>query len=740
MEPRTKHLSRSERDRGLAAYRRHILWNGLGVYLLNHTVASLLAIHFGASNLQLGYITSAFHIAGLAALLVPRLLAGKNIGRVYFGAWMLRGVICLGYGALFFLEGQVAVVTVMVVFTAFAVTRAVGIAMVHPVQRTIVHDREAGGVVVGINIRLSITQMLSQLLSFLLLSVQAFSGLLGLVGLTYIGATMNTVAASYLRRIPSRETVEYQPGRGVIPTVREALQKRSRAHALWIHWLSMAIVVLFGFHIPYLRRVVGMPDNLVFLYMLFGGVASIAAGVVLKPFADTFGDRPIVILASVSTIVLALVWTILPGELPYQFYYAMGFATFFLYKLLLIIQNSVFVKSIPEHERISYSAMAQFFTAAGALVVGLIGGGLADLPVMRAAPAGLHMFSLTYLLLVVIAGANLAFGLKMRERGSLSLKESTAILLSAKNLKAFLDIYQLESSEDPVKREATLLSLERSDTLVATGELSKRLRSPRVSDRERVLRSLYSYPRPELLGQVLDEAQDADSYTQRVAIFALGAYSDPSIAPVLRELVANEEPVETVAVALKSLARIGSRSELGTVQRFLSGRSLPVPAELDLVVALSIMDESGGWLANVFTIAARHPTQRYKQAVYGIAARSVEPDTGLYELLYLENQEPGSGFRELLEEARHFAPIDRAREQLSRLYEEGRYTELSAIYAGIAAALSPVVLPVEQEYSAASRALRDALTAPHPGVTDPSDAVAALYFLYYLFEHSEYNP
>ncbi len=739
MEHRTKRLSRIERDRGLTAYRRHILWNGLGVYLLNHTIASLLAIHFGASNLQLGYITSAFHIAGLAALIVPRLLAGRNVGQVYFWAWVVRGLICFAYGALFFLDGQAAVVMVMVVFTAFAVTRAVGIAMVHPVQRTIMHDREAGGLVVGINIRLSITQMLSQLLSFLLLSIQAFSGLLGLIGLTYIGATMNTIAASYLRRIPSRETVEYRKGRGVLPTLREAMQKRSRAHALWIHWLSMAIVVLFGFHIPYLRRVVGMPDNLVFLYMLVGGVASILSGVALKPFADTFGDRPVVVLASIATIIIAVVWAVLPGDLPYHFYYAMGFATFFLYKLLLIVQNSVFVKSVPEHERISYSAMAQFFTAVGALLVGLIGGGLADL-IAAFRPPGLHMFSLTYLLLVLIAGLNLYFGVVMRRHGSLSLRESTAILLSARNLKAFLDVHQLETSEDPVKRETTLLSLERSSTLVATDELGKRLRSPRVADRERTLRALYRYPRPELLDQIIDEARDADSYTQRAAIFALGAYPGPRARSVLRELVTEPE-IETSAVALKSLARTGSRAELDAVRSLLAGPPLPVEAELDLVVAVSIMDVGGEWFEQVFHIAARRPGARYRQAVYSIAARTLEPDTALPELFYLENQELGRGFEELLEEARHFSLIDRRAAALLERYHTAAHRECRQLLREMVSALSAPPLgaqagPAELADPArnGSHSLRAALAAEYPPFTDASDTIAGLYFLYYLLE------
>ncbi len=728
MEHLTKHLSRTEREQGLAAYRKHILWNGLGIYLLNHTVASLLAIHFGASNLQLGYITSAFHIAGLAALVVPRLLAGRNIGSVYSGAWLLRGLICLGYGALFFLDGQPAVITVMAVFTAFAVARAMGIAMVHPVQRTIMLDREAGGLVVGINIRLSITQMLSQLLSFLLLSVQAFSGLLGLVGLTYIGATMNTIAAAHLRRIPSRESIEYRRGRGVVPTLREAMQKRTRSHALWIHWLSLAIVVLFGFQIPYLRRVVAMPNNLVFLYMLFGSIASIAAGVALKPFADTFGDRPVVILASVATMAIALVWVVLPGDLPYHWYYAMGFATFFLYKLLLIIQNSVFIKSIPEHERISYSTMAQFFTATGALLVGLIGGGLADLLVGRE-PAGLHMFSLTYLLLVAIAAANLYFGIVMRERGSLSLRESTAILLSAKNLKAFLDVYQLESSEDPIKRETTLLSLERSSTLVATAELRKRLKSPRASDRERILRSLYAYPRPELLHQIIAEALDSDSYTRRLAIFTLGAYPEAAVFPVLRDIVA-EDNIETTAVALKSLARVGSREELQLIHQLLRGPALPARAELELVVALSIMDTDGAWLVDLFQIAARRTSPRFKQAVYGIAARSIEPNSTLYELFYLENQEAGQGFAELVDEARHFTVIDQASREMQQRYNRAAYTDLQILIRSIADA----VVISDRPGAGVRRSIRSTLSAESPSFVDSSDAIAGLYLLYYLLE------
>jgi len=190
----TNFLSQSEREIGLENFQKHSFWNGLGINFLNAPIVSLLAITFGASNIELGYISSVFHFAGIVLIFLPRLLNGVAIKTAFFFGWLFRGLICFLYAVLFFLDGQAAVTTILVLYTLFAVFRMIGAPMVEPIQRSLVSGSEAGSIVVKIHQRLTVSEIISRIISFLLLSIQYFSGLTGLVLLTWIGSINNTIS------------------------------------------------------------------------------------------------------------------------------------------------------------------------------------------------------------------------------------------------------------------------------------------------------------------------------------------------------------------------------------------------------------------------------------------------------------------------------------------------------------------------------------------------------------------
>ena len=123
---RTKFLSRREKAEGFEAYKRYSLWNGMGISFLSINIVSLLAINFDATNLELGYISSAFHLAGLILIFLPRLAHGFVVGRLFFLSWLFRGLVCILYGGLLFLEGRNGVVLILAVFTIFALFRMFG--------------------------------------------------------------------------------------------------------------------------------------------------------------------------------------------------------------------------------------------------------------------------------------------------------------------------------------------------------------------------------------------------------------------------------------------------------------------------------------------------------------------------------------------------------------------------------------------------------------------------------------
>jgi hypothetical protein len=480
MTGRTTVLSAREREKGFSLFMRHITFNGLGVFLLNNTIVSLMAIHFGASNLELGYINAAFHVTGVVSLLVTRIFRGVKVNKLYGWAWMVRGLVALFYGLLFFLSGPVARFTILVIFTGFCISRAVGVSVGHAVQRDVMRDRDVGSSTVRFNIRLGYAQLISQLLGVGLLSLTFFEGIGGLVTVAYVGVIMNTFASLALLKIPGRSVVEHLDSGAALRTTLSVLRKRRHAIPLLVHVLGMGVNVLFAFQVVFIRRVLGLPPGIAVLFSVFGAVAAIVVNKSLRPFADEVGERPLLTITSIGLVLVALVWTFIPATMPVPVYFGLGFLGYFFLRSLLTLKSAALIKSIPDQNRIPYTSTANVMLGVASLTLGLVGGALADMALL-VPHLVMHEYSLTFLFTAIIAAVVAILTTQLPGPRNLSLRETADIMLSRKNLRAFLDANQLDFVSDPVQRETLLLSLERSATPIATSRLRQRLRGPSVA-------------------------------------------------------------------------------------------------------------------------------------------------------------------------------------------------------------------------------------------------------------------
>jgi hypothetical protein len=670
----TRHLSQPERERGLKNYLRQSFWNGLGFNFLGTTIVFLMAIHFGATNLQLGYISSVFHVVGVVNLFVPHLFRGVNVTRVFFYSWLARGLICLGYVLLIFLEGQAAVFCILAVYTLFALLRIPGMAVEQTVQKNLFKESEAGSAIVRLNIRNSIAQLISQITSFILLSIQLFSSIGGLVLLTLFGTVSNTISASYLRKIPSREKVDRRKGRNLIRVFVDSMRHREIAFVQLTRWFGLSAVILLSLTVPFLRREVGLQQNMVFLYTIVGAVAAILAGYVIRPFVDRIGGKPLLTLANLILALLAVLWTLSSPNLPRFVYYIYGFLTFFFLRTRLMLTSKLMIQVIPERDRVIYTSITNFVTAAIAFLVGFAGGTLLDFGESLAVPF-FHAFSLVFLLSAVLAASSSLFCINLKDPGSLSIREASLIFLSTRNLRAFLDSYQMGTTDDPVRKQITLLSLEQSDTPIATSHMADLLKSPLSWEKERILRSLFSYPRKDLIDEIIDEAKDKTSYNRLDAIFTLGAYPGARVRRVLEGFL-EEEDSAVVATALKSLARIGDTKHLAKVKDLLHDASQSPRTKLDCVTALSRMDRSASYLKEMFKMAGASQGPRYKQMVFIICGRRFGLTPPLSDIYRSENIESVSGFADLVTEAKELPPFFDSGARLIEQFREGDYAQI----------------------------------------------------------------
>jgi len=674
---KTHYLSKDERERGRQHFLRWSGLNGMGFSFLGDTVVTLMAMHFGATNLQLGYLSSVIHFSGMALLVFPWLLSGANLVHVLYYSWLFRGLVCICYGVLFWMTGQPAILTIMIIYTAFCVARIFGTVVSSPMHRMLSSAATLGELVVMMSNYFQVSRLISLLISTIILSMPGLGGLIGYQVLIAIGVLTNTASALELRQIPCRETIEYRQGDNIFRTLSKAMKDREQALTLFLKWHVLGVMITLSFTLPFLRKFVHLAPNVIFIYTILGTVATIATGYALRPFTDRIGSRPVLMIASFLLALVSLLWCVIPASLHWSLFFLLGFITTSLQTAISLLVSRLEVRAIPEENKIGYVSMTNFFSALISLGSGLFVGFLADLGEQVAIP-GLNAFGLAYFCAVILAMHVAILSFFLKDAGSLSVRDVAQLLFSTRNLKTFLEIYELGLTDDINTRKSLVLSLSKSDAAFAVDEMRHILRNPLSAEKEEVLKSLFTYPKHVLLHDLLREAADESSYHRPIALFALGAYPGKRTERLLLSLLDHSQPTIR-SNASKSLARVGNTSALPKIAQMLSDPFQAIGDRMNYLIAVSIMDKQGAYLAQLFDFAApQDGTPSYSQTMFSLTAKMLQMEPLLSTIYQEENIADLAGLKFFFEDARTVRPFLEDGEMLFKAYQQQRYQEILA--------------------------------------------------------------
>lgn len=677
----TDYLTQNERAQGARMLVWHSFYNGLGFGFLAETVIYLLALQFNPTNTQLGYISSAVHIAGLALFILPQLTHGINLRKVYFAAWISRGSVALTYFLTLFTTGQTAVYIILIGYTLFCVSRIVGVAMAEPVQQMLATSTTRGMLVSRFFLSFQIARLASQLVSFGLTSAELLNEHQRLLILIAMGIISNTIAAFYLRGIPYREKSRYRRGSNLLAIFLRTLKEREQILVVLVRCMTLSAAVLIGFMIPFLRVVAGLEQNMVFLFSLVGTLGMIASGFLLRPFVDTVGSKPLLTAAFIGQSVTLFVWMLLGEMSTIAFILLLGFGTTFLQAAVMQLVGRLVINTIPSRDKIGFTSMLNFITAIFAFGTGMLGGTLIDIGESLSWSWG-SSYTLTFAAGVLLNLLALALVLYVKDSGSLRIKEAANILFSMRNLRTFLDIYNFHLTDNPVKRQAILTSINYSPAPQAEPELRTILNNPIAPDKEQVLTSLYTNPRPRLLDLIIREALNHQSPQQRHAIFALGAYPQDESRDALIRLYRCKDAL-VAANAAKSLARIGSPQDPEELRTLLVQPDLPTRATLNIMVALSAAEKEEIYLSGLFSLAGQDREQHHRQSVLALAAALEGFVPGLDRIYAWENSVAEDGLKVILEEAQSFVPFHDDAREIRDYLRRGEYSRTAAWCEGV---------------------------------------------------------
>lgn len=739
--PKTKYLSDAEKKFGRKHMYREEMYNGVAYSLLGDTIVYLLAIYFGAGNIALGYISSASYIAGIVLPFVPQMFHGRNQIKVQAMAWLMRGVVCFLYLGLFIVTGTWAVLLLLVVYTLFNIFRMIGIALNDSTLKSLSSASNQGKVVAAVNTAYQSSSIVVRCLTALVLGIQQFTGLVGMVGLQIVGALVNFLAAHEMSLIPSRNTILHKKGRTVVVLFKEAMQQSAFRRRLVLRWLSTAVAVIFGLTTPFLRLELGLSSSMVVIYSVVLGLSIIAASYVSKQFSDRLGSRPLVFFATLFSLFFFMVWVLVTRSVSPIWFYILGFLTNFFVGLISLLTFRLVTQVMPDDEMVAFNSMVNFVIAIIAFAVGIVSGLLANqgevarsLFVLEGKAAG-NGYTLVFLFAMVLTAIEALVATRLQELGAYSSQEAAQVIFSMHGLRAVSMIEKLERTSDPAKRRFLMFSLGENLNNMATSELRQILASPFSPDKAEAVRALADRPRKSLLDDLITVARDDDSYVQLEAIAALGSYRKEERAKdALLQLMLHGRWSSVRSMASKSLARITESTEYLPLVNELSHSAKHIDEIIDYLIAKRFMDKEGTFYQEFFLSVEQGRSATFRQTRYAVIASFLKFGSPRLAQLYehMNLGYPRDFLSSFLAEARDLNQIDLNYDSILAYFNHHQWENLRYF-------CMEILESCDVSYDPCFDNLKKGLLKAKEmdiGLFDIQDALALLYFSYSLGKNS----
>lgn len=642
------YLSRVEKQKGKKSYQHYTFINGLSFSFLAETLIYLLALNYGANNVQLGYISSAVYLTGIISLFTPILFSKIKIITLFFVAWLLRGFVSLFYGVVIFSDTQFNVTLILIIYTIFCLLRNISYPFNHVIQGFITKRSERSSYASKILITLYFSMTVSRFISFSTLTVMRDNELIALAVLIGVGIILNTAASFSIRNVPIKEVIEKKSLKDVILSFKSYVFKPGSLLIILLYCGGMSLFVLFNFSIPFLRKELEIPSNAIFIYTTINFVGVILASQFIRPFLDRFGSKPLLIIVNTIVVLLSILWMLSNPDISLMWFFVLGFISMFFIGMIRLLLDRLIINSIPVDDKISFTSALAIVFSIVSLIVGMGGGYLAEIS-YKFSDYISHEYSLSFLLMVIVAGFNVIIAFFVKEKDSSSLLQSVYALTNSKHRKAIHNIDRLHRTNDSIRKQMILIEIESDDTNLATEEIRRRLKLSTLRAKEMVIRSLFSNPRPELEEELLLEASDSLSWWRQSAIFALGAYNSHESRSVLQSVFREKYPYIR-SIAAKSLARIGDHSCLKEIYTLLHSNTLDVRTYINLIIALSLIENNGSYWTEIFRLIKDKSSFRFQQSLLIIGSTRLSFEPPISEFFYDLNCNESEGFQIMLEE------------------------------------------------------------------------------------------
>ena len=378
---------------------------------------------------------------------------------------------------------------------------------------------------------------------------------------------------------------------------------------------SFGIFITMPFYAVYFREDLGI--NYAFLATITSVnlFAAVAGSWFFGVIADKLGSKPVLNICVAASIPLPLVFFFATPENARYVLLAQTVASGFVWSGINIGFTNLLMGLSPREGRGMFIAVFSATTGLLASLAPVVAGMVAQASNTFVFPilgdysifGELTRYHNLMLIQVVLCLFCLPFFLRIREVGSEPIGLVLVNIMLTNPVKTFAQIGMLKSGRSARSTAQTVRSLAAMKTRLATDELLARLDDPSVIVREETILALGEIGDPDAvpallerlgdpvahstltlirsLGMIKDaralealiaNLDDEDRHVRGAAARALGEMGDPKAIPALKELIRREQKPQVVANAVEALGEIGTAADMWEILPYLSEVKNPI--------------------------------------------------------------------------------------------------------------------------------------------------------------------
>lgn len=534
--------------------------NPLGAGFIMGPVVGLLALHYGASDVTMGFIYAAVYLSGLFAIIAPIFLNGYDEARIFGVAWCVRTIIGGAILILPFLPNDdMKVLCLVLLLYGFCGARAIGAATFPSVTRAFNRSAELTPFLAKIFSRWHFGMLIATIVSYLILSNKDSIGSEEIAYMVLIGLAFffNSLTSWCYLRVPRIGI--FRSG-GILSLARAARlvsMTRTYRDVVIVGILQVALTVTAAYQLSHIEGPLAFNPAFIFALTLGGLIGAYLTAKLLALLGNRVSFRSLLFLNHFILCICGLAWLLI-HIYPTEWHESLAAILYILSTMMLAMSSAVWTAMasthLPQELRLQVSTIYMLSSVlASGMSLGLVA-------LLRGSLAGYldNPYAFAYVPWVILCICICIWAILRRSDGDPDIL-SELRQLKPSNIQSIYNMQRVNQQSAVTNRnrvrqiEHALLA----NTPATRESMLQYLSSFHVNERLGAIWSLLDKPNKRAYRILAEEAQNKHSPLRTEAITALGFSNNQEYVPLLQRC-AEEAPERIQACALKSLLRLNA--------------------------------------------------------------------------------------------------------------------------------------------------------------------------------------